>query len=146
MINRNQFMEFFRSDEYSNQLDNNDKEEIFRGSLSGSSDFSVELINEVLSDHKVQDIVAVSKKRRYFIFGEQATAIILEYGIENLILMYIKNELDDFYIYEWHPDSSPADILDKYSGYGNFYEIRKNEAKALIELKNLNISYNGTKS
>jgi len=57
-ITRQQFMEYFRSDAYSEELSADDCKEIFIGSLKGSSDFTPELLSELESNYGV-DIAKV---------------------------------------------------------------------------------------
>ena len=55
-MNRDEFMEFFRDDEKLNQLSADDRIEIFLSILSGSSDITVDLLNELLGDYCVDNI------------------------------------------------------------------------------------------
>jgi hypothetical protein len=55
-MTRNDFMDFFRDDEKLNTLSNDDRIEIFRTILSGSSDITVELLRELVDDYNVCDI------------------------------------------------------------------------------------------
>ncbi len=50
-ITREQFLDYFRSDDYSNQMSADDCIEVFRGALKGSSDLTQELLEEVCSDY-----------------------------------------------------------------------------------------------
>ena len=50
-ITREQFMEFFRSDEGYTQLTPDDCIELFQQALKGSSDLTVELLERVISDY-----------------------------------------------------------------------------------------------
>lgn len=52
-INRHDFMSFFRNDEKLNTLSTDDRIEIFYSILPGSSDFTKELLNNVLSDYSL---------------------------------------------------------------------------------------------
>lgn len=56
MQTRKEFMDFFRDDERLNLLSTDDKVEVFTQILQGSSDFTVELLEEVLSDYSVNHI------------------------------------------------------------------------------------------
>ncbi|MDQ0477279.1 hypothetical protein QGN23_04345 [Chryseobacterium gotjawalense] len=47
------FMKFFRDTEKLNQLTPEDRTEIFRTVLLGSSDLTEDLLNEILSDYSV---------------------------------------------------------------------------------------------
>jgi hypothetical protein len=60
-INRNQFMQFFRDDEKLNELSVDDRIEIFRTVLIGSSDLTIDLINEVLGDYSVTHLEIIEK-------------------------------------------------------------------------------------
>lgn len=50
------FMNFFRSDDFHQQMSTDDCVEVFRTVLKGSSDITPELISEVCSDYSVDDI------------------------------------------------------------------------------------------
>jgi hypothetical protein len=55
-INREEFMQFFRDDEKLNELTPDDRIEIFRTILVGNSDFTKELIEDVMSDYSVSNL------------------------------------------------------------------------------------------
>ena len=55
-INREEFMRFFRNDEFLNQLTADDRIEIFTQILIGSSDISKELLNHLLLDYNVDSL------------------------------------------------------------------------------------------
>jgi hypothetical protein len=59
-----QFMSFFRDTETLNQLSTDDRLEIFSTILPGSSDFTKELLDEILSDYCVAhlDIIETNNK------------------------------------------------------------------------------------
>ena len=59
MINRKQFMDFFRSEEGYDQLTVDDCIELFSGALKGSSDFTKELLDKVLSDYCVENLKVI---------------------------------------------------------------------------------------
>lgn len=59
MITREEFMEFFRSDAYSELLTPDDKCEIFVGCLAGSSDVTKEIFDEVLSNYGVSNLEVI---------------------------------------------------------------------------------------
>ena len=61
-INRKDFMAFFRDDEKLNDLSADDRLEIFRSILIGSSDFSKALLNEVLGDYGVETLEVFDSK------------------------------------------------------------------------------------
>lgn len=52
-MNRDTFMEYFRGDDFSEQLSVDDKIEVFLGSLSGGTDITEALLNKLLSDYEV---------------------------------------------------------------------------------------------
>lgn len=58
-INREEFMQFFRDDEKLNELTPDDRIEIFRTVLVGSSDFTEELIEAVMSDYSVPNLKVI---------------------------------------------------------------------------------------
>lgn len=55
-FNRSDFMDFFRNTEALNTLSVEDRHEVFRTIMPGSSDFTVELLQSVLSDYSVGGI------------------------------------------------------------------------------------------
>ena len=55
-ITREDFMKFFRDTEKLNGLSPDDRVEVFRTILFGSSDFSKDLLNEVLGDYSVDNL------------------------------------------------------------------------------------------
>ena len=58
-MDRAQFMRFFRDDEKLNTLTVDDRVEIFRTVLVGSSDLTKELLNELLIDYGVEGISVI---------------------------------------------------------------------------------------
>lgn len=62
-ITREEFMKFFRNTEKLNELTPDDRVEIFRTVVLGSSDFTKELFNEILSDYSVDhlEVIAFNK-------------------------------------------------------------------------------------
>lgn len=61
-ISREEFMTFFRDDDCLNELSVEDRIEVFRTILLGSSDFKKELFDEIFSDYCVSnlDIIEVN--------------------------------------------------------------------------------------
>lgn len=55
-ISREEFMSFFRNSEKLNELTPDDRIEIFRTILLGSSDLTKDLLNEILNDYSVGNI------------------------------------------------------------------------------------------
>ena len=58
-ISRKDFMRFFRDTEKLNELTPDDRIEIFRTILLGSSDFSKDLIDDILVDYAVDHLEVV---------------------------------------------------------------------------------------
>jgi transcriptional regulator with XRE-family HTH domain len=58
-FNREDFMNFFRDDEKLNELNTDDRVEVFRTILIGNSDFTKELLDEILSDYNVSNLKIV---------------------------------------------------------------------------------------
>jgi len=58
-ISREQFMEFFRSEDFHSKVTPDDCVEIFRTVLTGSSDITKELINDVISDYCADNVQAI---------------------------------------------------------------------------------------
>ena len=61
-ISRDEFMEFFRDTAKLNQLTPDDRVEIFRTILLGSSDLTMDLLNEVLKDYSVDNLEIIKLK------------------------------------------------------------------------------------
>jgi hypothetical protein len=60
-ISREDFMNFFRNTAKLNELTTDDRVEIFRTILSGSSDFSKDLLNEILGDYCVDNLEIIDR-------------------------------------------------------------------------------------
>ena len=60
-ITREGFMKFFRDTEKLKELTPDDRVEIFRTILLGSSDFSKNLLNEVLGDYCVDNLEVIDR-------------------------------------------------------------------------------------
>lgn len=58
-ITREHFMRFFRDDEKLNELTVDDRIDIFKTILAGSSDFTKELLNDILLDYSVSNIEVI---------------------------------------------------------------------------------------
>ena len=58
-MSREDFMNFFRDDEKLNELSVSDRIEVFRTILLGSSDFTKDLLDEVLSDYCVENLEVI---------------------------------------------------------------------------------------
>ncbi len=58
-LSNEDFMRFFRDTEKLNELTPDDRIEIFRTILLGSSDFSKDLIDEILADYAVDHLEVV---------------------------------------------------------------------------------------
>lgn len=56
VMTREDFMRFFRNTEKLNELTVDDRIEIFRTILVGSSDLSKDLLNEILGDYNVNNL------------------------------------------------------------------------------------------
>lgn len=59
-ISREDFMKFFRDGEKLNELTPDDRIEIFRTILIGSSDFTKELLEDVMSDYSVSNLKVIT--------------------------------------------------------------------------------------
>ena len=60
-ISREDFMKFFRDTEKLNELTPDDRVEILRTILLGSSDFSKDLLNEILGDYCVDNLEVIDR-------------------------------------------------------------------------------------
>ena len=58
-ISREDFMKFFRDTEKLNELTPDDRVEIFRTILLGSSDITMDLLNEILGDYSVDNLEVI---------------------------------------------------------------------------------------
>lgn len=65
-ISRNEFMTFFRDNYCLNELSVDDRIEVFRTILLGSSDFNKELFDEIFSDYCVShlDVIEVNNGKK----------------------------------------------------------------------------------
>jgi hypothetical protein len=54
-------MEFFRDDEKLNELTVDDRIEIFRTILIGSSDLTKDLLNEILGDYSIDNLEVIGR-------------------------------------------------------------------------------------
>lgn len=82
MLNRNQFMKFFRDEDTLNNLSAEDRKEIFKTILQGSSDITAELLNGIIADYNVQDleVLDLSDKIRIVWCVEDVISIAKEDG------------------------------------------------------------------
>ena len=55
-----QFMEFFRSDDFHQQMSDDECRELFAYALKGSSDFTAGFLNGILSDYCVENLIVVN--------------------------------------------------------------------------------------
>ncbi|WP_417851088.1 hypothetical protein [Thalassoglobus sp.] len=53
-------MEFFRSDEFHQQMTDDECRELFAYALKGSSDFTAGFLNDILSDYCVEHLIVVN--------------------------------------------------------------------------------------
>lgn len=60
-ISREDFMSFFRNSEKLNELTPDDRIEIFRTILLGSSDLTKGLLTDILNDYSVENIILMEK-------------------------------------------------------------------------------------
>lgn len=58
-MNRADFMEFFRDDDFHSKMSTDDCIEVFLGVLKGNSDITVELLNELISDYSVENLEVI---------------------------------------------------------------------------------------
>lgn len=61
-ITREDFIKFFRDNEKLNELTVDDRIEIFRTILVGSTDLTKDLLNEVLGDYSVDNLEVIERK------------------------------------------------------------------------------------
>ena len=61
-ISTEDFMNFFRDSEKLNELTTDDRVEVFRTILAGSSDITMDLLNEVLGDYCVDNLEVIEIK------------------------------------------------------------------------------------
>lgn len=60
-ISREDFMKFFRDNDKLNELTVDDRIEIFRTILIGSSDLTKDLLNEILDDYSVDNLEVIER-------------------------------------------------------------------------------------
>ncbi len=61
-MDRNQFMNFFRDNDKLNLLSADDRVEIFKTILLGSSDITKQLLNELIIDYCIENIEVIERK------------------------------------------------------------------------------------
>jgi hypothetical protein len=71
LITRHDFMTFFRDDDKLCELSTDDRIEVFRTILTGSSDITKELLNDLLADYCVGHLQVVEFFSFIFTFGRQ---------------------------------------------------------------------------
>jgi len=59
---RDAFMEYFRSDRFSEELSSDDKIEVFLGSLGGGTDITGALLNELLSSYETGNRIEIKEQ------------------------------------------------------------------------------------
>lgn len=69
-MTRNDFMEFFRDEDSLNTLSPDDRVEVFQTILLGSSDFSAELLEDILADYSVTHLMVIDLNKDYEILRE----------------------------------------------------------------------------
>jgi hypothetical protein len=60
-LTREDFMKFFRDNDKLNELTVDDRIEIFRTILIGSSDLTKDLLNEILDDYSVDNLEVIER-------------------------------------------------------------------------------------
>lgn len=60
-LTREDFMKFFRDNDKLNELTVDDRIEIFRTILIGSSDLTKDLLNEILGDYSVDNLEVIER-------------------------------------------------------------------------------------
>lgn len=63
-ITREDFMNFFRDDEKLNELSVDDRIEVFSTILSGSSDFTKKLLDDILFDYSVPNLEIIDNGKK----------------------------------------------------------------------------------
>ena len=61
-MDRNQFMNFFRDNDKLNLLSADDRVEIFKTILLGSSDITEQLLDELIIDYCIENIEVIERK------------------------------------------------------------------------------------
>ena len=61
-MNKQDFMDFFRDDDKLNSLSTENRIEIFKTILSGSSDFTKQLLEEILIDYNVSNLIILNNE------------------------------------------------------------------------------------
>jgi len=64
-ITREEFMAYYRSDRYSEELSPDDKMEVFMGSIHGSSDLTKSVLEELLSDYGNEDLIITQRWKHF---------------------------------------------------------------------------------
>lgn len=61
-LTREDFMKFFRDNDKLSELTVDDRIEIFRTIIIGSSDLTIDLLNEILGDYSVENLEVIERK------------------------------------------------------------------------------------
>jgi putative ubiquitin-RnfH superfamily antitoxin RatB of RatAB toxin-antitoxin module len=147
-MTRDDFMDFFRDDEKLNTLSNDDRIEIFRTILAGSSDITVELLNELLGDYNVDDISISKIAPQHLLLRRRQLSAKKKFDPDNftkdesLELQNLTIEVSDYNKSEDELFDEFIHELDKLGGLsayrkckltGEEKEVRRKQANTLLE-------------
>lgn len=102
-ITREQFMEFFRSDDFQEHMSDSDTIEIFSGVLKGASDFTPELLNEIFRDYGVTNLIVVSEEVTWDDAYNQAKKYFTEEDALAKIIGWNHTQLISYFKQHFHP-------------------------------------------
>ena len=93
LITREQFLDYFRSDKYNEEMSADDCIEIFSTASKGSSDITKKLIDDIANDYSVGNLMVIQPKEENDDFTkEHFDKALKEYGITNLKVVEVKDE------------------------------------------------------
>lgn len=140
MITRDQFMEFFRDENFNELMSADDCVEVFRTCMKGNGDFTKKLLDEILADYSVTHLKITDESQFYFLFGSDAVRIFDE--DEDKFVALVKNR-DFHYFWSLVEFDNPQQLLAEYDGYDDCMSLTKeqfNKLSQAINESNNNVS------
>lgn len=139
-MKRKEFMEFFRDTEKLNTLSVEDRIEVFKSILSGSSDITVELLEELLSDYNVDNIEIYELKTRYFSLIMSDVPIhneLLEESFNSNTLIkitdkYPRKKMFEYFTTKWGFEYEKKDVI-AFNWVSKIYNLNERKYEAFHE-------------
>jgi hypothetical protein len=136
MMTRDEFMEFFRSDAYSELLSPDDKVEVIVGALQGDGDVVNKVFQKVLDEYSIDAEVRVFPRgeiQRYYIAGSEAINTYYEHmGVESLD--FSDPSFGTVFRVNLVTDYNPAGkVLEAIDGWFDWVEITETEYNEILK-------------